>query len=190
MAKISKQHVDYGLVRRCLKSEISAYKELYNKYAPKMFGICLRYSKDFHTAEDILQDGFTKVYRNLQKFRFEGSFEGWLKRIIVNTAIEKYRKNISLYPIMDIGDSEREEVHDNTLNRLQAQDIMDMVNKLSPGYKTVFNLYVVDGYPHKDIGLMLGISEGTSKSQLARARYLLQEMIMNMDESYRQAYGK
>jgi len=190
MAKISKKDVDYSLVRRCLKNEISAYKELYEKYAPKMFGICLRYAKDFHSAEDILQDGFTKIYKNLKKFRFEGSFEGWLKRIIVNTAIEKYRKKVSLYPIVDIGDSEREKVYDNTLNRLQAEDIMKMVEKLSPGYKTVFNLYVIDGYPHKDIGLMLGISEGTSKSQLARARYLLQEMIINLDESYRQAYGK
>lgn len=190
MAKISKQDVDYGLVRRCLKNEISAYKDLYNKYAPKMFGICLRYAKDYHSAEDILQDGFTKIYKNLKKFRFEGSFEGWLKRIMVNTAIEKYRKKVSLYPIVDIGDSEREKIHDNTLNRLQAEDIMKMVNRLSPGYKTVFNLYVVDGYPHKDISRMLGISEGTSKSQLARARYLLQEMIINLDESYRQAYGK
>jgi len=108
----------------------------------------------------------------------------------VNTAIEKYRKKVSLYPIVDIGDSERERVHDNTLNRLQAEDIMNMVNRLSPGYKTVFNLYVVDGYQHKDISKMLGISEGTSKSQLARARYLLQEMIINLDESYRQAYGR
>jgi len=190
MAKISKNDVDYVLVRRCLKNEFTAFKELYNKYSPKMFGICLRYAKDYHSAEDILQDGFDKIYRNLKKFRFEGSFEGWLKRIMVNTAIEKYRKKVSLYPIVDIGDTERERVYDNTLNRLQAEEIMNMVNKLSPGYKTVFNLYVVDGYHHKEISQMLGISEGTSKSQLARARYLLQQMIINLDESYRQAYGK
>lgn len=181
---------DYELVKQCIKKDKKAYKSLYDKFSRKMFSICLRYSSDYHSAEDILQEGFTKVYKNLSKFRFEGSFEGWLRRIIVNTAIEHYRKNVHMYPIMDVGNTEQEKIYDHVLEKLEANDILEMIKNLSPGYQTVFNLYVIEGYPHKEISKMLSISEGTSKSQLARARYLLQKMILNLDQSYREAYAK
>jgi len=190
MRKSSDTKTDYDLVNRCIRRDSGAYKRLYDKFSNKMFSICLRYSSDYHSAEDILQEGFTKAYKNLKKFRFEGSFEGWLRRIIVNTAIEHYRKNVHMYPILDVGNTEQEKVHDHTLEQLEAKDIINMVKSLSPGYQTVFNLYVIEGYPHKEISKMLHISEGTSKSQLARARYLLQKMILNLDQGYKEAYGK
>jgi len=156
---------EYALVRSCIKGNHSSHQALYSKYSSKMFGVCLRYGKDYHSAEDILQEGFIKAFKNLNKFRFEGSFEGWLRRIFVNTAIEHFRKP-----------------------RMAAEDIMELVNKLSPGYKAVFNLYVVEGYSHKDIAEMLGISIGTSKSQLARARYLLQKMVTDLEQRENKAY--
>ncbi len=190
MAKgITQTERDYNLVKRCIKGSSSAQRELYERFSGKMFSICLRYASDFHSAEDILQDGFVKAFKNLKKFRFEGSFEGWLRRIIVNTAIEHYRKNVSMYPILDVGNTEREIVNDRTVEHLEAEMIMKMVNQLSPGYRTVFNLYVVEGYPHKEIAKMLNISEGTSKSQLARARYLLQGMVKELSTSYK-VYAK
>jgi len=181
---------DYQLVRKCIKKDGNAAQLLYNQFSGKMFSICLRYASDYHSAEDIMQEGFVKAFKNLSKFRFEGSFEGWLRRIVVNTAIEHYRKNVPMYPILDVGNTERERVNDLTLENLEAEDIMGMVNRLSPGYKTVFNLYVIEGYPHKEIAKKLEISEGTSKSQLARARYLLQEMVKELENGYQEAYAK
>ncbi len=173
---------DKKLIKGCIKGDTKCYEQLYTRFAPKMFGICLRYSKDYHTAEDILQEGFIKVYKNLAKFRFEGSFEGWVRRIFVNTAIEHFRKSVNLYPIGEFANSPDERVDDLTVEKLAVEDILKMVQSLSPGYRTVFNLYVIEGYPHKDIAKMLGISEGTSKSQLARARYLLQKKITNVEK--------
>jgi len=124
-----------------------------------------------------LQEGFVKVFKNVEKFRGEGSFEGWVRRIFVNTAIEHYRKQVNLYALHDTEAKGYEYYEGNALETLKHQDILRMIQKLSDGYRTVFNLYVIEGFSHKEIGDMMGISEGTSKSQLARARYLLQKMI-------------
>jgi RNA polymerase sigma-70 factor (ECF subfamily) len=150
---------------------------LYKTYSPKMYGVCLRYSGNADDAQDILQDGFVKVFRNLARFRSEGSFEGWMRRIFVNTAIEHYRKKVHLQPV---GENQENNIEDNdwsAFDRLAVKDILNAVQELSPGYRTVFNLYVVEGYTHKDIADMMGISEGTSKSQLARAKAILQNVI-------------
>lgn len=179
---------EYALVRSCIKGNRSSHQALYSKYSSKMFAVCLRYGKDYHSAEDILQEGFIKAFKNLNKFRFEGSFEGWLRRIFVNTAIEHFRKHTTMYPIMDYVTTGNDSREDLTLTKMAAEDIMEMVNKLSPGYKAVFNLYVVEGYSHKDIAEMLGISIGTSKSQLARSRYLLQKMVTDLEQRESQAY--
>lgn len=179
---------EYALVRSCIKGNRSSHQAMYAKYSPKMFAVCLRYGKDYHSAEDILQEGFIKAFKNLEKFRFEGSFEGWLRRIFVNTAIEHFRKHTTMYPIMDYVTAGNDTMNDMTVNKMAAEDIMKLVNKLSPGYKAVFNLYVVEGYPHKDIAEMLGISIGTSKSQLARARYLLQKMVTDLEQRENRAY--
>jgi RNA polymerase sigma-70 factor (ECF subfamily) len=148
-------------------------------YSPKMFGVCLRYSGHQEDAQDILQEGFIKVFRNLEKFRREGSFEGWMRRIFVNTAIEHYRKSINLYPVSESQENNVEDKEWNAFDKLALKDLVKLIQTLSPGYRTVFNLYVVEGYTHREIAEMMGISEGTSKSQLARAKAILQNLINN-----------
>lgn len=165
------------IIKGCIVGERKAQQTLYSRYSPKMFAICLRYAKDYHSAEDILQEGFIKVFKYIGNFRREGSFEGWLRRIFVNTAIEHLRKAVNMYSIVDSEDKPIDIVDESIFDRLDEQDLLDMVQSLSPGYRTVFNLYVVEGYSHKEIGKLLSISEGTSKSQLARARQLLQKKV-------------
>lgn len=167
------------LINGCIVGDRKTQQSLYNRYAPKMFSVCLRYAKDYHSAEDILQDGFVKVFKYISKFRREGSFEGWLRRIFVNTAIEHLRKSINLYPIVDENDRPIDILDDTVYDQLDHQDLLNMVQSLSPGYRTIFNLYVIEGYSHKEIAKMLDISEGTSKSQLARSRQLLQKKVLS-----------
>ncbi len=180
-----KQISDKELIKGCIARKRVYHERLYARFSPKMFSICLRYASDYHSAEDILQEGFIKVYRNIHKFRHEGSFEGWLRRIFVNTAIEHYRKSTPMYPILEVNNSDYDVLNDRTLENLAANDLMKLVQNLSPGYRTVFNLYVIEGYAHKEIAKMLSISEGTSKSQLARARYILQKEVQKL---YNQPY--
>lgn len=165
------------IIQGCIAGNTNAQKSLYGRYSPKMFSICLRYAKDYHSAEDILQEGFIKVFRYIEKFRNEGSFEGWMRRIFVNTAIEQYRKSTNLYSIIDNDDKPIDIADDSGFDHLEMDDLLNMVQSLSPGYRTVFNLYAIEGYTHKDIAKLLGVTEGTSKSQLARARQLLQKMV-------------
>ena len=179
---------DKELIHGCIARKRKYQELLYANFSPKMFAICLRYASDYHSAEDILQDGFVKVFRNIHKFRHEGSFEGWLRRIFVNTAIEHYRKAVPMYPILEVNNSHLDVIDDLTLAQLEADDLMGLVQSLSPGYRTVFNLYVIEGYSHKEIAEMLGISEGTSKSQLARARYLLQKKVRQLYKYPNTAY--
>jgi RNA polymerase sigma factor (sigma-70 family) len=166
-----------ALIAGCIKTDRHCQKELYDRFSGKMFSVCMRYATDHSRAEDLLQEGFIKVYKNIDKFRGEGSFEGWIRRIFVNCCIEHVRKQRNLYAIQDNEERKYEYYEHNALETLKEEDILRMVASLSTGYRTVFNLYVVEGFSHKEIGEMLGISEGTSKSQLARARYLLQKKI-------------
>ncbi len=165
------------LIERCKSNNREAQYKLYGLLSGKMFAVCLRYAKNTEAAEDLLQEGFVKVFTNIEKFRGEGSFEGWVRRIMVNTAVEHYRKSTKMYPIVSVDDLNKDISWEDSGDELELEDLMKMINKLSPGYKTIFNLYVVEGYSHKEIGEMLEINEGTSKSQLARARYLLMEMV-------------
>jgi RNA polymerase sigma-70 factor (ECF subfamily) len=172
---------DYDLIRGCLQNSAAMQKKLYDKYAAKLYGIAIRYAHSQEDAKDILQDGFVKVYRNLSKFKGTGSFEGWMRRIIVNTAIEHYRKKNNTYEIQE---SHEENITDgdlNALDKLAAAEILNMVKALPNGYRTVFNLFAIEGFSHKEIAEMLNISEGTSKSQYARAKALLQEKIRNQE---------
>lgn len=165
------------LIESCKSNDREAQYRLYNLLSGKMFAVCLRYAKHREAAEDLLQEGFVKVFTHIDKFRGEGSFEGWVRRIIVNTAVEHYRRSTKMYPMVNVEDINRDIPWVDTGENLELEDLMNMINKLSQGYKTIFNLYVVEGYSHKEIAEMLEISEGTSKSQLARARYLLMEMV-------------
>lgn len=192
MFKKNGQVTEEEILQGCKDLQPRYQELLYQRYSGKMFAICLRYAKDHSSAEDILQDGFVKIFNHIKNFRGEGSFEGWMRRIMVNTAIEHYRKAVPMYPIMDVKGTDKNVVEDNGLELMSAQEIMQLIQQLAPGYKTVFNLYVIEGYSHKEIGEMLNISEGTSKSQLSRARYLLQDMILNLknyNNNYKESYA-
>ncbi len=165
------------LIRGCLNKDRKMQEILYNRFAAKMYAVCLRYCKDADDAQDLLQDGFVKIFKNLDKFRGEGSFEGWIRRIFVNTSIEHFRKSIKKFAVSDAQEVVIEDPSWNALDNLAEKDVIKMIQDLSPGYRQVFNMYVIEGYSHKDIGEILDISEGTSKSQLARAKGILKKMV-------------
>ena len=165
------------LIRGCMESDRRMQEELYRRFSPRMYAVCLRYAGNAEEAEDILQEGFIKVFKKLDSFRNEGSFEGWIRRIFVNTAIEHFRRKKYLLPVTEKEENTIEGKYTSVLDDLGAKDIMALVQELSPGYRTVFNMYVVEGYTHKEIADQLGISEGTSKSQLSRAKVILQDMV-------------
>ncbi len=168
---------DSDLIRGCMESDRRMQEELYRRFSPRMYAVCLRYAGNAEGAEDILQEGFIKVFKKLDSFRNEGSFEGWIRRIFVNTAIEHFRRKKYLLPVTEKEENTIEGKYISVLDELGAKDIMALVQELSPGYRTVFNMYVVEGYTHKEIADQLGISEGTSKSQLSRAKVILQDMV-------------
>ena len=170
-----------SLFEGCRRGDRKAQENLYKTLASRMMGICMRYAKDTFEAEDVLQMGFVKVFQKISDFRGEGSFEGWIRRIMVNTAIESYRKNLRNLNLVDI-----EEVYDQPQNTfdmsvLELKDLLKLVQQLPNGYRLVFNLYVIQGYSHKEIAKQLGITEGASKSQLSRARAILKEKIIKME---------
>jgi len=170
-----------SLLDKCIKGDRKAQESLYKALASKMMGVCMRYAKDTFEAEDILQMGFLKVFSKVSEFRGEGSFEGWVRRIMVNTAIEIYRQNLRSLNVVDL-----DEVYDQTpatldVDKLELNDLMKLVQQLSNGYRMVFNMYVIEGYSHKEIAAKLGISEGASKSYLSRARSILKDKIIKME---------
>ena len=162
------------LVKDCLKGKPEAQRQLYEQYAKTMLGVCYRYTKSLQDAEDVLQDGFVKIFLSMRQYKFEGALGAWIHRIMVNTALnflkrnKKYRDEMyfteqPLHPVAD---------HDPAVN-LEAKELADLIRQLPPGYQAIFNLHAVEGYTHVEIGSMLGISDGTSRSQYARARALL-----------------
>ena len=170
------------LINGCIEGNRQMQEELYRRFSPKMYAVCLRYASNTEEAQDILQEGFIKVFRKLESFRGDGSFEGWVRRIFVNTAIEQFRRRRYLQPISEKEENTIEGKNVSALDGLAEKDILALIQQLSPGYRTVFNMYVIEGYSHKEIGEMLGISEGTSKSQLSRAKVILQEMVRRFIE--------
>lgn len=163
------------LIKACINGELLAQKKLYNLYASKFFAVALRYSKNREEAEDILQDAFIKIFDNLQQFQFKGSFEGWMRRIVVNTAIEYYRK--SLIGFKDAVEFESIVVQDFDIQTYDYEQLVNLIQELPIGYRTIFNLYAIEGYTHIQIAEILNISEGTSKSQFSRARSILKEKV-------------
>jgi len=174
------------IINGCLSHDKKAQKMLYKKYASSMFGICLRYCKKRAEAEDVLQEAFIKIFSSIGSYRSDGSFEGWLKRIVVNTALNYYKSNLKRCfdeSIDEMNDSHMPTAQVNETD-LSMQDLMRMINSLSDGYRMVFNLYAIEGYSHKEIGEMLNISENTSKSQLSRARVILQNKILEFRKMF------
>jgi RNA polymerase sigma-70 factor (ECF subfamily) len=143
-----------------------------------MYGVCLRYSRDAVEAEDNLQEGFVRIFTKIEQYEFKGSFEGWMRRIIVNTSLEKFRKNNQLYPVENMLQYEGASFAEDTISGISAEDLLKMVQKLPPRYRMVFNLYAIEGYSHQEIGQLMNISEGTSKSNLSRARVILQKKVI------------
>lgn len=179
MSKLSEQE----LVEACVKGDGRAQKLLYEQYSRTMFGICLRYSNTYEEAKDILQDGFVKVFTKMSQFGFQGSFEGWMKRIFVNTALEYYRSNKNHMYHEDVNVAYDQPHHDHTIDKISQKEILEILQSLAPGYRNVLNLYIIEGYSHAEIAEMLQINEGTSKSQLSRARVILQQAIINKQKA-------
>lgn len=178
MRELSNQIIsESDLIAGCINGDRKMQKELYDRFSAKMFGVCLRYAGNTEEAEDILQEGFIKVFKKIGSYRGEGSFEGWIRRIFVNTAIEQFRRKTYMQPITEREENSVEATYLSVLDNLAEKDIVKLVQQLSPGYRTVFNMYVVEGYTHRQIAESLGISEGTSKSQLSRAKIILQDLV-------------
>jgi RNA polymerase sigma factor (sigma-70 family) len=178
------------LVKDCLNGRRDAQKQLYEEFAESMLGVCYRYTKSMTDAEDVLQEGFLKVFKNLHQFKFEGELGGWIRRIMVNTALNYLKQNSRYQSDLSFADAGLHPVSsDNPDVRMLARDLADLVRQLPTGYQTIFNLHAVEGYSHVEIGKMLGINEGTSRSQYARARGLLitwlnKQSVENKTESY------
>lgn len=164
------------IIKGCQKGDRKSQYQLYQQYAAGMLAVAMRYSKSTQEAEDILQEGFIKVFHNIDKFRQDSSIGYWIKRIIINTALNHQRNKLYLYPMVDVDDM-KEGIGVNALESLAVEDLMNIVQDLPTGCQVIFNLYAVEGYQHKEIAKMLSINEGTSKSQYARARKLLMEAI-------------
>ena len=172
------------LIQQCLKGNRQAQSQLYQLFAPKMFMVCLRYAKSREEAEEILQEGFMKVFEFLHQFKFAGSFEGWIRKIMVNCALQKYRSKPAMHAILSLENVVHEPVASENINALiDSKELLKIIQQLPPVYKMVFNLYVFEGYKHREIAQELGISEGTSKSNLSDARAILQRTIVNKIQS-------
>lgn len=178
------------LVKNCLKGKAEAHKQLYDEFASPMLGVCYRYTKSLQDAEDVLQEGFVKVFRFLDQYNEEGELGAWIRRIMVNTAIN-YLKKSKKYQYDLLFD--KNEMHiinnDNPEVILNAKQLAELIRQLPTGYQTIFNLYAVEGFSHGEIGEILGISENTSRSQYMRARHLLISWITNTSGAKNMTYA-
>ena len=163
------------LIEKCKNRDLKAQSEVYHLFAGKLFALCLKYSKNHQDAQDNLQDGFITIFKKIDQYQFKGSFEGWLKRIMINTALQKYREK-SVLNLVTEEIPERVEVEVDE-EEVSLDFLLNLIQQLPNQYRLVFNLYVLDGFSHKEIAKMLGISEGTSKSNLSRARMTLKKRL-------------
>lgn len=170
-----------ALIEACIKGKGRAQKALYDKYSDLMYGVCIRYVKDPEVAEDVLITSFTKIFEKIGMFKFEGSFEGWIRRIMVNESLTYLRKNKNMHLSVDIEMADREPDYNTIDGHLESEDLLKLVQTLPDGYRTVLNLYAIEGYNHKEIGEKLEISENTSKSQLSRARVMLKNRLVEAE---------
>ncbi len=173
------------LIEACVKGDRQAQKHLYSIFSKKMYVVCLRYTKSQQEAEDILQDSFIKVFKYLKGYRGDCKLDFWIKRIVINTALNARRKKLYMYPMVDIDDVKDHFDQNKSLSEFRLEELLIMIRQLPTGCQTVFNLFAIEGYSHKEIAEMLEVSEGTSKSQFARARKLLQEKIAKEDKTER-----
>jgi len=176
------------LIEGCKKGDRATQKALYDRYCRKMLAVCLRYSKTTAEAEDIVQEGFVKVFQGLKDFRKESRLDTWITRIMVNTSLNAQRKKLYLYPMVDVTEIVLPE-QEVSISGIHFNQLLEMIQALPHGCQVVFNLFAIEGYSHKEIAETLGISEGTSKSQFARAKSLLQAKILQ-EATYYDRYGE
>lgn len=167
------------LVKECISGNAIAHKKFYDLFAKKMMGVCLRYTSNYEEAQDVLQDGFIKVFSKLPKFVNKGSLEGWVRRIMVNTALDQYRKNKKHQRDVELDSvSFKLEKSEYIIEAMSADDLLKIIQTLPEGYRIVFNLFAIEGYSHKEIAEQLGVTESTSKSQYSRAKKMLRKLLV------------
>ncbi len=169
-----------ALIQECLSGNRTCQKQLFDMYAGKMMSVCHRYARHHSEAEDLVQEGFIKVFKNLDKFKFEGSFEGWIRRIMVNTALKYVSKKSFKNENIGLENTPEDSMDPAVMSKLSADELLNLVNALPAGYRVVFNLYAIEGYNHKEIAEELGIKESTSRSQLVKARRILQQKVIEL----------
>src|SRR4051812_1735657 len=178
------------LIKNCLKGKGVAQKQLYNEFAPAMLGVCYRYTKSLHDAEDVLQEGFVRVFKFLNQYNGEGELGGWIRRIMVNTALNYLKKSKKYQHDLLFESTELHVINNDTPEViLNAKELAQLIRQLPTGYQTIFNLYAIEGFSHPEIGQMLGISENTSRSQYMRARHLLISWITNASGTKNMTYA-
>lgn len=175
MKVIALHQQEKDIISQAAQNNRHAQQKIYSKYAPKMLGVCRQYIKDLQQAEDVMITAFMKVFTNLKNFEHKGSFEGWVRRIMINECISYIRVHKKVNFLED--EYYKEEAFNNIESHFSVEDIQTLIDSLPEGYKMVFNLYAIEGFKHQEIAKMLGINEGTSKSQLSHARKMLQEQV-------------
>lgn len=178
---INKSSTEESLISGCRKKHRQAQRDVYNWLSPRMLAICRRYIKDVNEAESVMITGFMKVLGKIEQYSGEGSFEGWVRRIMVNESLLYIRKNKGMYIEVDIEYADTEPNYELASENLEADDLLNLINGLPIGYRTVFNMFAIEGYSHREIAESLAISENTSKSQLSRARKMLQKQIIEKE---------
>lgn len=177
---LSPRNPEQMLIRRCLQNDRLAQREMYEMLSARMFAVCVRYIGDREEAKDVLHDGFITLFSRLESFKGEGSFEGWARRIFVNTALMHLRKSDILKHSEDIESSAADmKEGPSVMDRMEAAELLKLIARMPAGFRTVFNLYAIEGYSHQEIAQVLNISEGGSRSQLSRARIWLKERLKN-----------
>lgn len=182
MSLYVKTLTEYELIQGCLKEDITCQRQLFEQNAGRMMTVCLRYCKDEMEAEDILQDSMIRVFKYIHQFKFEGSFEGWIRRIVVNTALKYVQKRKLHFTQMDDHSENAPRIDAYAYATLGEADIMKLIRQLPEGYRLVFNLNVIEGYSHEEIAGILNIQPGTSRSQLVKARKMLQKQILQLQK--------
>ncbi len=169
-----------ALLQACLKNQPAAQQELYSKYSPKMLAVCYRFARNREDAEDMLQEGFIRVFTQIHQFQSKGSFEGWIRRIIVHTCINHLKKHKKFNDSVDITQAHTLQVREDSVpSIIQAKQVIECIRMLPIGYRTVLNLFAIDGYNHREIATMLDIEESTSRSQYTRAKAMLEQILVN-----------
>ena len=173
---------EFEIIEGCKNKDPRSQRALFDRFAGKMMGVCLRYANDASEAEDMLQDAFLRIFQHIDQFKFEGAFEGWVRRVVVNAAIRTIEKKKIQYKELEENMYDVPRVEATAYNHLNQEELMKLINQLPDGYRIVFNLSAIEGYSHEEIGAMLNIQPGTSRSQLVKARKMLQYQILQLQK--------